>query len=129
MNKMKTPDVCIIIDGHGGREGKDIGEGSFFAEKTAGGEATVTPPELFVKIKSIATELRFFGINLFEDRGRVSRSDDIPCLAVTPNVISIGYPSVNRHHDQGPPTASLNDLVNLAKVIFWLGIMLDINYE
>ncbi|HBH13805.1 MAG TPA: hypothetical protein DDX29_11960 [Clostridiales bacterium] len=129
MNKMETPDVCIIIDGHGGREGEDIGEGTFFTEKTAGGEATVTPPELFVKIKSIGKELHPFGINLFEDTGRVSRSDDIPCLAVTPNVISIGYPSVNRHHDQGPPTASLKDLANLAKVIFWLGIMLDRNYE
>ena len=129
MNKMPTPDVCIIIDGHGGRGGKDIGLGTFFTEKTADGQATVTPPVLFQKIKTLANDLRPLGIDMFEDLGRVSRSDDIPCLAVTPNVISIGYPSVNRHHDQGPPVVSLKDLENLAKVIFWIGMILGLNDE
>ena len=129
MNKMPTPDVCIIIDGHGGRGGKDIGQGTFFTEKTADGQATVTPPVLFRKIKALANELHPLGIDMFEDLGRVSRSDDIPCLAVTPNVISIGYPSVNRHHDQGPPVVSLKDLENLAKAIFWIGMTLGSNDE
>lgn len=127
MNKMPTPDVCIIIDGHGGRGGKDIGQGTFFTEKTGGGHATVTPPELFQKIKSLAEDLHPLGIDMFEDLGRVSRSDDIPCLSVTPNVISIGYPSVNRHHDQGPPMVSLGDLENLAKAIFWIAMTLGTN--
>jgi len=129
MNKMPTPDVCIIIDGHGGRGGKDIGQGTFFTEKTADGQATVTPPDLFLKIKSLAHDLHPLGIDMFEDLGRVSRSDDIPCLSVTPNVISIGYPSVNRHHDQGPPMVSLGDLENLAKAIFWIGMSLGSNDE
>jgi len=129
MNKMPTPDVCIIIDGHGGRGGKDIGQGTFFTEKTADGQATVTPPPLFRKIKTLAQDLHPLGIDMFEDLGRVSRSDDIPCLAVTPNVISIGYPSVNRHHDQGPPVVSLKDLENLAKAIFWIGMTLGSNDE
>lgn len=129
MNKIPAPDVCIIIDGHGGRGGKDIGKGTFFTEKTADGQATVTPPPLFRKIKSLASDLRPLGIDMFEDQGRVSRSDDIPCLSVTPNVISIGYPSVNRHHDQGPPMVSLGDLENLAKAIFWIGMTLGSNDE
>lgn len=118
-----------LLMGTAGRGGKDIGQGTFFTEKTADGQATVTPPVLFQKIKALANHLRSLGIDMFEDSGRVSRSDDIPCLAVTPNVISIGYPSVNRHHDQGPPMVSLNDLENLAKAIFWIGMTLGSNDE
>lgn len=125
MHKIDTPEMCFIIDGHGGRDGEDIGRGTFFTEKTGGGLATITPPNVFLKIKQIAGQVKDLGINLFEDEGRVSRSDDIPCLSVTPNVCSVGFPSVNRHHDFGPPTVSTFDLVNLAKVIFWLGASFD----
>lgn len=127
MNKISTPDVCVIIDGHGQRGQEDVGQigkGTFFTEKTGNAHATVTPPALFMKIKSLADDIQPLGIGMFENYGRVSRSDDIPCLSVTPNVISIGYPSINGHHEFGPPMASLNDLENLAKVIFWVAIAL-----
>jgi len=125
MHKMETPEVCFIIDGHGGKDGEDIGKGSYFTEKTGGGVATITPPQIFQKVKRLAEELKDHGILLYEDEGRVSRSDDIPCLAVTPNVVSVGFSTLRRHHDFGPDEASVSDLVNLAKVIFWLGITFD----
>ena len=125
MHKMETPEVCFIIDGHGGKGGEDIGKGTFFTEKTGGGVATITPPQLFIKVKQLAEELKIYDVQLFEDEGRVSRSDDIPCLAVTPNVLSVGFSTVRRHHDFGPAEASISDLVNLAKVIFWFGLTFD----
>ena len=125
MHKMETPEVCFIIDGHGGKKGEDIGNGTFFTEKTGGGVATITPQQIFWKVKKLAEELKDYEIQLFEDQGRVSRSDDIPCLAVTSNVVSVGFSTVNRHQDFGPTVASISDLINLAKVIFWLGLTFD----
>lgn len=128
MRKIPTPDICIIIDGHGGGGGDSLGKGTFYTEKTSGGVATVTPPELFLQLKELAKDIKSLGINMFEDTGRVSRSDDIPCLEVTPNVLSVGYPSINRHFDVGPPAVSISDLVNLAKVIFWMSLKFGKNY-
>jgi hypothetical protein len=44
MRTIPMPEACVIIDGQGGRNGQDIGKGTFFTEKTGGGTATVTPP-------------------------------------------------------------------------------------
>jgi len=124
MRTIPMPEACVIIDGHGGRNGQDIGKGTFFTEKTGGGTATVTPPKLFATVKALAQELQAIDVFMFEDLGRVSRSDDIPCLDVTANVIAVGYPSVNRHYDNGFPAASLKDIQNLAKTIFCLAATL-----
>ncbi|MDX9864529.1 MAG: M28 family peptidase, partial [Anaerolineaceae bacterium] len=118
--KMDTPDVCIVVDGHGGQDDKMLGSGASFAEKTGGGLATLTPPDLFVKQKFLVKEMQKQGVQIFENHDRVSRGDDIACLEVTRNVISVGYPTVNRHFDTGYPTVALSDIVNLAKTIYWM---------
>lgn len=129
LRNIPMPEACVIIDGHGGSDGKNIGKGTLFSDKTAGGTATVTPPMLFAKVKKLAKDLRAVDISLSENEGRVSRSDDIPCLEVTANVIAVGYPTVNRHYDTGFPAASLQDIQNLAKTIFYLAATLGTAHE
>ena len=120
LRTIRKPDLCVVVDGHGGQVA-GLGKGAFYTEKTGGGVATVTPPDLFVRIKMLADEMRSEGILLSDDLGPVSRGDDIACLEVTSQVLSIGYPSANRHFDKALPSVSISDLVHLAKAIFWLG--------
>lgn len=122
LRQIQCPRLCVLVDGHGGQGEKDMGKGAFFTEKTSGGFALVTPPDLFIKFKNLAATMRAAGLNIFEDQGRVSRGDDVACLEVTSQVLSVGYPSINRHYDFGVPTVSISDLLHLSKVLFWMGI-------
>lgn len=125
LKQIEKPDLCIVVDGHGKQDGKMLGKGALFAEKTGGGIATLTPPHLFVKEKHLVEEMQRQGIMIFENHGSVSRGDDVACLEVTANVIPVGYPTQNRHFDQGYPRASISDIVNLAKTIFWMAAFFE----
>ena len=122
--KIRTPEFCGVVDGHGGHTA-GLGKGAFYTEKTGKGVATVTPPDLYAKIKNLAEEIRSERVLIFEDLGPVSRGDDIACLEVTSQVLSIGYPSENRHFDHALPSVSISDLLHLAKAIFWIGAYLN----
>jgi putative aminopeptidase FrvX len=126
--QIDKPDLCIVVDGHGGQDLKMLGSGASFAEKTGGGLATLTPPDLFVKTKLLAKEMQKQGVQVFENHGSVSRGDDVACLEITGNVISVGYPTVNRHFNEGYPRVSITDLVNLAKTIYWMAAFFE-NYD
>ena len=121
--QIRKPEYCVNVDGHGGLASGQ-GNGAFYTEKTGEGVAAITPPDLFRKIKILAEELRSEGILFLENISPVSRGDDVACLEVTSQVLSIGYPSTNRHFDRGLPSVSISDLVHLAKTIFWLGAYL-----
>ncbi len=125
LKQIEKPELCIVVDGHGGQDGKMLGQGALFAEKTGGGLATLTPPNLFVKEKLLVEEMQRQGIMIFENHGSVSRGDDVACLEITANVIPVGYPTQNRHFDQGYPRVSISDIVNLAKTIFWMAAFFE----
>lgn len=118
LKNIPAPDMCIVVDGYGD---DPLGSGALFTEKTGGGLVTVTPPNLFVGIKKVSEQVQSIGIKFLESRGHVSRGDDVGCLGVTSHVLSIGYPSQNRHFDSGIPSVSISDLVNLSKTLFWVG--------
>ena len=126
--QIEKPNLCIVVDGHGAQDGKMLGCGASFSEKTGGGLATLTPPNLFVKTKFLAKEMQKQGVLVFENHGHVSRGDDVACLEITGNVISIGYPTINRHFNEGYPRVAISDIVNLAKTIYWMAAFFE-NYD
>ena len=43
-------------------------------------------------------------------------------MEITPNIVLLSYPVQNPYFEQRPPTASLDDLIHLAKTVFWLAL-------
>ncbi len=69
--------------------------------------------------------MREHKISINSNLGYLSRSDDVACMEVTPNILLLSYPIKNPHFNQAAPVASLSDLLNLAKAIFWTGLAMS----
>ena len=124
MGRIQPPGLCIVVDGHNDNL-KVMGKGALYAERSGEGRSAVTPPHLFARFQRLMNELNESGIPLHPNPGRISRSDDVALISYTANILNLGYPAANSHFDQGPSSANLNDLVALARTIYWLVIRLE----
>lgn len=119
----KLPDLCVVVDGHDISEWCSLGDGAVFAEKASLCKGVVVPPHLYLTFKELAADMMACHRScITENPGDVSRSDDVACMEVTPNILLLGYPVKDPHFNQAVPAASLIDIVNLAKAIFWTAI-------
>jgi hypothetical protein len=119
LQRIGAPDLCIVVDGHRGPGDGGFGKGALFAGYSGQAASAVTPPHLYAAFTALLAELQKHGIKVQESTGNVSRGDDIAIIEYTNQILLLGYPSSNRHFDQAPPQASLVDLVELAKTIYW----------
>jgi len=124
MGRIQPPGLCIVVDGHSDNL-KVMGSGALYAERSGEGRSAVTPPHLFARFQRLMNELNQSGIPLHPNPGRISRSDDVALISYTANILNLGYPTTNSHFDQGPPSANLNDIVALARTLYWLVIRLE----
>lgn len=76
------------------------------------------PPHLYAHFQEPANEMVANGVKIRENPGNVSRSDDVACAEMTPNILLLGYLVKNPHFNQAVPSASLSDILNLSKAIF-----------
>ncbi len=93
-----------------------FGQGATFTGASSGTRGSVTPPQLLVFTRELASELAPLGIQLVENDGYVSRSDDISAMQYTQNLSLIGFPGIYPHFNR-TPTARCGDLVHLTKVL------------
>lgn len=93
-----------------------FGKGALFTGVASGARGAVTPPQLLAFTRELAVELASHGIQLTENEGYVSRSDDVSALQYTQNINLIGFPGIYPHFDR-TPTALCSDLVHLTKTL------------
>ena len=99
-----------------------LGEGAILAEFSSVARGAVTPPDLYALAHHTARRLGSLGVSVQESNNAYSsRSDDVSVMLKTPNILLLGFPGFNRHHDQGEPRAHLDDVVNLAKALVYMG--------
>ena len=99
-----------------------LGEGAILAEFSSVARGAVTPPDLYALAHHAARRLGSLGVSVQESNNAYSsRSDDVSVMLKTPNILLLGFPGFNRHHDQGEPRAHLDDVVNLAKALVYMG--------
>ncbi len=113
-------DIHEAADMYGGTgpDGFRPGDGASFAEKAAHGVGEITPPHLYALQRQLAQELRDEGVSLRENvGGYVSRTEGVNAMYRTPNVCLMGFLGTDRHFQRGPEQANLKDLVNLAKAV------------
>ncbi len=124
MRQIECPDLCFIVDGHP-NDHYGVGSGALYAETSGQCAAGITPPHIYQKLQFLADQMRSQGIILNENRGKVSRGDEIALIEFTPNTAMLGYPSTNRHFDEAPPRGSLQDLLHLANAVYWIASNID----
>jgi hypothetical protein len=124
LRKLDSPKLCVSIDGHDLNEWCKIGAGATFAEKASRSRGAIVAPHLYATLKPLSAEMIAHGIQIQENLGTVSRSDDVAMIDACPNVLLLGYPLQNAHFNRGAPTAALSDIVNLSRVIFWTAMAL-----
>lgn len=124
LRRLDPPDLCVNVDGHDISQWCSIGEGAVFAEKTSLCKGGVVPPHLYAAFKELADDMVAHGVRITENPGYVSRSDDVACVEMTSNVLLLGYPVKDPHFNQAVPSASLSDILNLSKAVFWTAIAL-----
>lgn len=72
--------------------------------------------------KALVSDMVARGVQIKENLGYVSRSDDVACVEVSPNILLLSYPVKNPHFNKAVPSASIRDILNLAKAICWMAI-------
>jgi hypothetical protein len=96
--------------------------GASLAEYSSGGRGSVAPPWLYHSVTALLAPLAPEGISVRANvGGYVPRSDDVVAMLHSNRVLILGYAGLNRHFDQGLPTANLHDLVSLARALVVLG--------
>lgn len=126
------PALVISVDLHeaspmregSGPKGLKPGDGACFAEKASRGRGEVTPPHLYELLRQLSTVLDSQGIRLRENAGGyIGRSEGTNAMLRTPNVAILGFLGENRHFDRGPTTSNAHDLVDLAKTVACLALL------
>ncbi len=126
------PELVVASDIHeasemyGGKGPSDleIGDGASFAEISAKGLGSITPPNIYALIKRMAAEVAAEGIQLRENRGGyVSRTESVNAIYRTPNIALLGFLGKNRHFQSDVELANIRDLINLSKSIACLVLL------
>ena len=118
----QLPELIIVSDMHQqeGRlntgEAMLFGQGALYAGAASGARGAVTPPQLVAFTRELAAGLTSYDIQLTENDGYVSRSDDVSAMQYTQNVNLIGFPGSYAHFDR-TPTARCYDLVQLTRTL------------
>ena len=114
-----SPDLCVVVDGHDVSQQCSIGDGAVFAEKASPSKGGgIVPPHVYATFRLLAHDMVARGVDVTENLGHVSRSDDVACIEVTPNILLLGYPVSDPHFNQAVPAVSLSDILNLSKAIY-----------
>lgn len=119
-------DIHEAADMYGGTgpAGFNPGDGASFAEKAASAVGEITPPHLYELERQLAKELTEVGISLRENiGGYISRTEGINALRRTPNICLMGFLGVNRHFQRDLESCNINDLVNLAKSVVCMSLL------
>jgi ribokinase len=122
--RIPAPDLCVLVDGHP-NDPHEVGDGALFTETSGQGAAGITPPHIYARLQQMAAELRAQGVRFHENRGKVSRGDEIALIEATQNTVMLGYPATDRHFDQGAARGSLQDLRHLAQAVHWIAAHID----
>jgi len=122
ISRIASPDLCVVVDGHDFSHPDQLPAAALYAEYSSNAAGSVVPPHLYAAMRSLAGELQGAGIQIQENSGYVSRSDDVACYEMTPNVLLLGYGVTDPHFNTAVPAASLPALVNLAHAIGWLAL-------
>ncbi len=130
---LPAPDLAIVADvqqaggdpdadTRGGVENSArLGAGAVLAEFSSVARGAVTPPDLYAIAHHTAGRLASLGVLVQESNNAYSsRSDDVSVMLKTPNILQLGFPGFNRHHDHGVPRAHLDDVVHLAKALVYM---------
>jgi putative aminopeptidase FrvX len=125
MRRMPMPELCVVVDGCEVSPWCTMGQGAYFSEKSSLTRGAVVPPHLYTRLEALTFTMQAHKIGINPNLGYLSRSDDVACMEVTPNILFLSYPIKNPHFNQAAPTASLSDLLNLAKAIFWTGLAMS----
>jgi len=125
LRRLAPPNLCITMDTCSDLDWCQLGQGIVFSEKTSLAKGAVVPPHLYVTFKALAAQMTAHGVPVSENPGYISRNDDVATMEVTPNTLLLSYPIENPLFQQGPPTASLSDLLTLAKVVFWTALAMS----
>jgi len=118
----QLPELVIVSDMHQQEsrlkagESSLFGKGALYAGAASGARGAVTPPQLVSFTRDLAAELISYDIQLTENDGYVSRSDDVSAMQYTQNINLIGFPGSYPHFDL-PPTARCGDLVQLTRTL------------
>lgn len=101
-----------------------LGGGALLAEFSSVARGAVTPPDLYALAHHTAGRLAGLGVLIQESNNAYSsRSDDVSLMLKTPNIVQLGFPGFNRHHDHGEPRAHLDDVVHLAKALVYMAAL------
>lgn len=116
------PETVFISDVHQQESRISSGQATFFGRgalyggMASGARGAVTPPQLLAFTRELAGELAARGIQLTENDGYISRSDDISAMQYTQNINLIGFAGIYPHFDR-TPTARCVDVVHLTKTL------------
>jgi len=121
-DRISIPELCVVVDGHDVASDDSISRAALYAEKSSNCRGTVVPPHLYNAFRKLLDESEKTGIEVKENTGYVSRSDDVACYEMTKNVLLVGYAVNNPHFNLAVPTASLRAIVNLSKIIAWIAL-------
>lgn len=120
----RFPETMTNVDGHDVRGLEEFGRGALYASFASDTKGVVVPPQLYVPFRNFMKGLEENAIKTTptELAGRVSRSDDVAMMEVSPNVLILGYGTGDPHFNKAIPTANLSDLVDLSRAIVWTAL-------
>lgn len=112
-------------DARGGVENTArLGAGALLAEFSSLARGAVTPPDLYGLARHAGGLMGDLGVRVQESNNAYSsRSDDVGLMLRTPNILLLGFPGFDRHYDGGEPRAHLDDVVDLAKAVVYMGAL------
>ena len=121
-------DVMLNVDGHDVRGPEKFGAGALFASFVSSCKGPVIPPQLYVPFRDFMEGLEENGVKsaTTESVGSVSRSDCVGMMEVSPNILILGYGTMDPHFNKAVPTANLSDLVHLSKAIVWTALKFEV---
>lgn len=114
------PSRVMIVDGHDTQNNQNPKDVVLYGAYVSAGKGAIVPPDLYAAVEDILQGVSNVPTEPTELGHTLSRSNDVAYMNTTLDIIPVGYPILDPHHNRGIATVNLNSLVNTAKAIVWI---------
>lgn len=116
--RLPPPDVAISVEQHaldGDIADPRLGAGAMIRESASATRGAVTPPWLYATVRDVTGRYPPHVTVQENLAGHLNRSDCVPLMHATANVIHCGPPTLGRHYRDGPYVFTGHDVAHLAR--------------
>jgi hypothetical protein len=112
------PKLSVVVDMQQAGTHNPPGSGAILSEHSGNGRGVVTPQPFYASAAKLYENTARMGFPVcISDGTRISRSDDVSLMLRRRDILLLGFPGRDRHFDTAPPSAHIDDIVDLARAL------------